>query len=592
MQLKRIRRRLQKRVQTHQQQIEDLGSFTEKSLERNVFRRFERLLKVRRFVFGWILLMVLVIGCLIAQLGQLSNYYQRTEAVPGGIYSEGTIGSISNINPVYATSDVDRSLSRLVFAGLLTHDANGQLIPELARSYTVSDNGKVYTVTLKHGLTWQDGQPLTAADVVFTYNIIKNPDAQSPLFASWQNVGVTAPNSDTVVFTLPSTLASFPSNLTTGIIPQHLLTKVSVANLRAADFNTVSPIGAGPFLWHGLQVNGNDPSRLEEQVALLPFAGYVGGKPKLNEFILRAYASSDRLQHAFASGQLTAASGLYATPKGTPKGTQTHNLLLAAGTYVFFKTSTPPLNDAVVRQALVAASAPNDIISRLGFMTRPVTEPLLQGQLGYNASYAQKTNNVAAAEQALTGDGWLRGKDGRLVKNGVPLRFDLVATDTPEYRLVTSQLQKQWRALGVKVSVQLLSPSDYTTTLAGHDYDATLYGISIGSDPDVYAYWDSSQADVRSANRLNLSEWKNTTADTALEAGRTRLDPQLRTIKYAPFLQAWQQDAPALGLYQPTYLYVTRQTVYGLTDHSIASSIDRFNGVQNWEVRTARVTIN
>jgi peptide/nickel transport system substrate-binding protein len=142
----------------------------------------------------------------------------------------------------------------------------------------------------------------------------------------------------------------------------------------------------------------------------------------------------------------------------------------------------------------------------------------------------------------------------------------------------------------VNASVQLLSAADYSTALAGHDYDATLHGISIGNDPDVYAFWHSSQADVRSNTRLNLSEWKNTTADAALEAGRTRFEPALRTIKYAPFLQAWQQEAPALGLYQPRYLYLTRGTVYGLTDHSIAGSIGRYNGVENWQIRTAKLT--
>jgi peptide/nickel transport system substrate-binding protein len=590
MQFKRLRRVLKKQVHKQQLQVESLSQTAEKGLERNLFRRFAHLKPVRRFIFTWVALMVLIMGCLIAQFQHLSTYYQKIQPVPGGIYTEGIIGSISNVNPMYATSDVDRSLSRLVFAGLLKNDANGQLVPDLATGYTTSSNGRVYTVKLKHGLTWHDGTSLTAADVAYTFNTIKDPDARSPFFSTWQNVSVVANDAHTITFTLPGSLAVFPYYLTAGIAPKHILGKVSTANLRSADFNTRLPVGAGPFKWHGLQVSGNDPSDIEEQVALVPFDGYASGKPKLNEFIMRVFVSQDRLAEEFKTGQLTAAAGLQAVPDGAPKSTVKNNLLLAAGTYVFFKTTAEPLNSVKVRQALVAASNPQKIIDSLGYMTRPVMSPLLVGQLGYNKNYTQKTTDIATAQRLLAEDGWAAGPTGTLTKNGKSLTFSLVASDTPEYRKVTNQLRDQWKAIGVQADVQLVSSTDYSTILAGHTYDATVYGISIGDDPDVYAFWDSSQADVRSNARLNLSEWKNTAADSALEAGRTRLDPAIRTVKYAPFLQAWQQEAPALGLYQPRYLYLTHGTLYGLTEHSIANGVNRFNGVEDWQIRTARTT--
>jgi len=592
MQLKRLRRNLRKRVKVGQQQVEDLGKTAEKGLERNLFRRFTHLKPVRRFMIGWIALMFLLIAVSVAQFQHLTAYYQKLEPVPGGIYSEGVVGSISNTNPIYASSEVDRSLSRLLFAGLLTYDAEGELIGGLARNYAISENGKVYTVQLQRDLTWHDGKPITSKDVVFTYNTIKDPDARSPLLNSWKNVTIAAVDAYTITFTLPSTLASFPGNLTTGIIPEHILGNVGTSNLRSVDFNTVAPVGSGPFKWHGLQVSGNDPSSIEEQVALLPFDNYVLGKPKLGEFIVHSYATQERLQKAFESGQLNAAASLNEQPAKSPKTTESRHLVMAAGNYVFFKTSSESLSSVKTRQALVAASNPQSIIDSLNYTTRPVTGPLLVGQLGYDKKYAQNSGDPVRAKQLLLEDGWVAAADGMLSKNGKPLRFSLVATDTPEYRKVTKQLEAQWKAVGVRVSVQLIPVADYASVLAAHDYDATLYGIAVGDDPDVYAYWDSSQADVRSDSRLNLSEWKNSGADAALEAGRTRLDPQIRTVKYAPFLQAWQQESPALGLYQPAYLYITRGPLYGLTERTINSSIDRYNGVQNWQIRTARVTHN
>jgi ABC-type transport system substrate-binding protein len=138
--------------------------------------------------------------------------------------------------------------------------------------------------------------------------------------------------------------------------------------------------------------------------------------------------------------------------------------------------------------------------------------------------------------------------------------------------------------------VQYLGAVDFQNALTYHDYSALLNGISIGIDPDVFVYWASSQASISATNDLNFSEFKNTTADTALEAGRTRLNPQLRTIEYEPFLQTWQEEAPALGLYQPRLLYLTNGPVNGLQAGPIVSSADRFNDVQNWEIRQAKVT--
>jgi peptide/nickel transport system substrate-binding protein len=590
MQFKRLRRRFRRQLKRQQRQVEHLSANAEETLERNFWRRLAHLQTVRRFVAGWIVLMALIIGCLVAQFQSLSNYYQKLEPVPGGIYTEGMVGSITNINPIYATNDVDRSLSRLLFAGLLTYDANGKLVPCLASSYQVAADSKTYTVHLKHGLTWQDGKPITASDVAFTFNTIKDPDAQSPLLSAWQRIAITTPDPYTVQFVLPSALADFPYMLTTGIVPKHLLAVINPVDLRSADFNTITPVGAGPFMWHGLQVSGNNPADSEEQVALLPFSHYVLGEPKLDEFIMRAYTSEDHLRQVFQSGQLSAAAGLSSVPADKPDGTQVHSLIMSAGTYVFFKTTSGVLADAKVRQALVLASKPDDILGSLGYMTRPVVSPLLAGQLAFNKAYAQKTGDLTAARLLLQQDGWLPGTNGIFTKNNQPLTFNMIATDTPEYQKVTDRLRSQWRALGAKVHVQLVTTNDYNSVLANHDYDATLYGIAIGQDPDVYAYWDSSQADVRSNNRLNLSEWNNKTADDALESGRTRLDPRLRAVKYAPFLQAWQQDAPALGLYQPRFLYLTRGTVYGLTTQQIDVGTSRYNGIQNWEIRSARVT--
>jgi peptide/nickel transport system substrate-binding protein len=572
--------------------IGGLGTHAEEGIDEHFIKRLERLSRVRRFVAGWVGLLTLLIIGLVVQLLALSGYYQSVRPVPGGIYNEGVQGRFTNANPLFATGDANATVSRLLFAGLMSYDEQGRLHGDLASGYEVSEHGTVYTVHLRPHLTWQDGRPLTSRDVTFTYKLIQNPDVQSPLQSSWQGIDITAPDSRTVVFTLPDALASFPYNLTTGIVPEHLLSKIPPVDMRSADFNTVNPVGAGPFAWQAVEVNNSsDPDHVSEQIALTPFDGYHAGKPKLQKFVVQAFASQDQLIKAFKSQQLTAVEGLDRVPPAlkNDKSVVQHSLRLRAATMVFFKTSSGVLSESQVRQALVRATDVNKIIRHLGYTTREVKEPLLMGQLGYDPTFAQLPFDPKAAATLLNADGWRPGDGGYLYKDGNPLAFTLTAADTPENRMVTGMLKQQWRAVGVKLGVRLQSADDFNGTLSDHDYDAVLDGISIGVDPDVFVYWDSSQTDVRS-NRLNLSEYKNPAADTALEAGRTRLDPELRIIKYRPFLQAWQQDAPAVGLYQPRLLYLTNGTVAGLNDAPITKPTDRLANVQNWEIRQAKVT--
>ena len=592
MRFRLIRLRLRRRLRKGQQQVEDLSSQAEQGIEQHFFKRFSRLAPVRRFVTSWLLLLVLLIAGLLAQNFNLGNYFQSLHAVPGGIYNEGVLGTFTTANPLYATSDADTTLSHLLFTGLFSYNDQNQLVGDLAASYSIDAAHTTYTDKLKPHLIWQDGQPLSSADVVFTYQEIQNPDAQSPLQNSWQGITVTAPDPLTVVFKLPDALTSFPYNLTNGIVPQHLLASVPPSDLRSADFNNVHPVGAGPFAWQAIAVTGTNPSKAQEQIELLPFSGYQGGKPKLQEFVVHAYADQDQLVQAFKTRQLNAVEGLNQVPPSlqTLANLQPHSLLLSAATMVFFNTGNGVLADTKVRQALVEGANVPQIIAQLGYATHAVREPLLRGQLGFDPTLEQAGFNLRDARSILDADGWLVGKGGVRFKAERALTFNLTVADTAEYRQVSHELQQQWQDLGVRLQIHLLSNADFQSTLSEHDYDAVLDGISIGVDPDVFVYWDSSQADIRAANQLNLSNYKNPTADAALEAGRTRLIPALRVIKYKPFLQAWQQDNPALGLYQPRVLYLTNGTVAELNDHTLNTPTDRFDNVQNWEIRQAKVT--
>jgi peptide/nickel transport system substrate-binding protein len=591
MQLRLFKLRFRRRLRSSQRQVEDLSVQAEANLERHFFRRLAKLGEVWRFLTAWVVLLLLLIGCLVAQIEALSSHFQMLQPVPGGTYTEGVLGTFTNANPLYATSEVDTTVSHLVFSGLMKYNDQNQLVGDLASNWEVDGAGKTYTVHLRPNLTWQDGKPLTADDVVFTYQAIQNPDAQSPLQSSWQGITVAKKNAYTITFTLPNPLSSFPYTLTNGIVPMHLLSSLPASSLRSADFNTVQPIGSGPFQWDVLNVSGTTPDNAQVLIALKPFAHYYAGRAKLDSFVVHTFSQQDQLVKAFRNQSVTGIAGLKNLPSDLAQNNsvQQYSLLLSAETMIFFNTSTGILADPQVRHALIDATSVPTIVQQLGYASKAVNEPILKGQLAYDPAYAQSGFNIAAAKATLDADSWLVGKGGIRYKGTQPLTLALYATDDSEYSAVAHKLQSEWRNLGIDLQLRLQSNQEFQVSLASRSYDAVLYGISIGVDPDVFVYWDSSQLDPRSA-RLNFSMYKSTTADASLEAGRTRLDASLRVVKYKPFLQAWQQDAPALGLYQPRFLYVTHEKVYGLNEHTINSDTDRFDNVGNWMIRTAKVT--
>lgn len=593
MELKPLKIRLRRLFRLRKRQVAAISSQAEDQLERNFVRKFDRLQSVKRFVAGWLALTLLLIGCVVVQARALGGYYKNLQPAAGGIYSEGIVDTYTNANPLYATSDANSVVSKLLFAGLFKYDNQNRLIGDLARDWQADATGTTYTVRLKPNLTWHDGRPLTAADVAFTYQTIQNPNVQSPLAISWQDVTVSAKDPLTAVFKLPNPLSSFPFSLTNGIVPQHLLADVSADNLRSVAFNTVEPIGAGPFRLKTVEVSGNSPATRQEEIALVPFEDYHAGAPKISSFIVRTFPDEASMLKSYRDKTISSMSGVTELPDDIQKGgtLQTMTMPLTAANMVFFKTTAGVLQEKPVRQALVAAADVDALTADLPKPVLPVRSPLLQSSPGYDPRYEQLYEGPEKANLLLDQAGWIMQPNGIRSKAGLPLTFRLYAQNAAEYRTVTDRLRQQWKAIGVDVQVFLQAPGDLSTTVAGsgngtgHSYDALLYGISLGVDPDEYVYWHSKQADVRAAAWLNFSEYKSPVADAALEAGRTRDDPSLRAVKYQPFLQAWQQDAPALGLYQPRFTYYTRGQIFGLSERTLTQPTDRYNNVEQWMIR-------
>lgn len=585
--------RWRRKFRRGQRQVENISIQTEQGIEEHFFKRLIRLKDVRRFVAGWLTLMVLLGTGVVMQVRALSPYYQTLQPTSGGIYTEGILGTFTTLNPLYATSSVDSSVSKLMFASLMKYNTKNQLVGDLASKVSADERNQVFTITLKDDIYWHDGEPVTPEDVIFTYQMIQNPDAKSPLRSNWQSVTVEKIDDKTLKFSLPHSLSSFEHLLTNGIVPKHRLDRVPPGQLRTAEFNTTAPVGSGPFEWSSIQINGTTPELREEQIGLSANKLYHDGVPNLDKFIVKAIHSKDRLERQFNDKQIDGISGLNKRPEAIPANIDNneYQVPINAEVMVFLKNTNDILKDKVVRQALTKATDRKEILDSLGYPVIPVQGPLLRSDLGFDKTLTQMPYDEASASALLDQAGWVKDEKGMRSKDGIPLVFQLYSRNSGEYALVSQILQRQWKQVGVDLDVVLQEDAQLQSTIALHAYDALLYGITVGSDPDQYAYWHSSQADARASSRLNFSEYQSKAADSALEGGRTRSDPALRAAKYVPFLKAWQDDAPAIGLYQPPFYYITRGKVYGFHPTVFNTGVDRYANVQNWQIRTQRVNI-
>src|SRR3990167_1323194 len=188
---------------------------------------------------------ILLAASALALLAGLNSSVSVTVPAPGGELIEGQVGSARFINPILTISQADEDISKLVYSGLMRSLPDG-IIPDLAQSYEISEDGTTYTFTLREGATFHDGTPVTADDVLFTVAAAQNPDIKSPRRADWDGVQVSSPDARTVVFKLAHAYAPFIENAALGILPKHVWKDVPAAEFPFSPANT-RPIGSGPF---------------------------------------------------------------------------------------------------------------------------------------------------------------------------------------------------------------------------------------------------------------------------------------------------------------------------------------------------------
>ncbi len=532
-----------------------------------------------------VLAFVLVCGC-IGLINEISNRFSVEIPMAGGTLREGILGTPRFINPVLAVSDVDQDLTELVYSGLVRRipnedDTGSVIIPDLAESYTVSDDGKIYTFILKKDLVFHDRKPVTATDVVFTIKTIQDNQFQSPLAESWLGITAEAVDMQTVKVTLQRPFSGFLDAATVGILPAHIWGTLSADEFLASKYNTF-PIGTGPYKINNVS---RDKNGLADEYNMTVFTRFALGKPIINHVGIMLYPNEQDLMNGYESGDFEILANIrpYEMTKENTSYRLTDELPRMFG--LFLNTDRNELfADTTLRTIINNAINPTEIIQNVfqGYATS-INHPL--SELPEDSVKSSATAEESALK--LEAAGWkLNPETGVRSKGTKTLSFTISTADTPELKYTAQIIQKQLKEIGIATELQVFQLNDLeNSVIKKRSFDALLFGQFIRNDADLYAFWHSSQKD---AGGLNITGYSNKNLDSSIEKLFGTIDADTRTQTLND-VKKELSGAPVIWLYRPDFIYALRRPVYGIHLANLISKHDRFATIYKWYLQTDTV---
>lgn len=575
-----------------------LKGASQKHVSKFVVKRWDSISNARLEIITWLVIVFGIIFLSGIQLSVIQNNFMQETSIDGGTYVEGTVGTIKTLNPLYASNESELALSRIMFSSLFKMDNTGHLNTDLVKKYSISEDGKTYTLELKKDIKWHDGETLKANDVVFTFKLMQNQEARTVLGSNWKNISkikVQSLGDEIVKFELPLKFTNFINSLTFPIVPEHILADVKKSQLRENNFSS-QPIGTGAFKFNKKQQIGEGISSKtgDDQgysVTMVSNNDYYEGKPKLDSFRIQAYPTKEELLKAINNNDVNAAGGL--NPQNikelTNKSLDVVEKPLSYGVYSIFNTvASQDLKEIKFRRALQFATNTDELRKSLGMKTA-LYSPFIAGQIPED-SIEKPKYNVEKAKKLLE-ELEYKEKDGSLYKGDRKVSIEMVATTDDQMDLVADILAKEWKSLGIDVKVNKYSLSDPSQNFVGsvlqtRAYDVIVYKYAI-TDPDVFAYWHSSQG---TGVGMNLAGYTSAVANDFLTSSRTAKTSDVKLRRYIGFAKQWQQDVPAIGLYQDQLEYVkTKNSSAFSGDTKLNEITDRFNDVYKWRIEKGLV---
>lgn len=514
---------------------------------------------------------------------------------PDGVATlrEALIGEIRRLNPLLALpNSAEADLTALIFEGLTKINTFGEPVGALALDWEVGNNGLEYVFRLREDVLWQDGTPFTADDVLLTANLLSSSEYPGlpELRSFWQTIETQKIGPHLVRFLLPQPLASFPSQLTIGILPAHAFQGTSAADLLNHPFN-LSPVGTGPYQLEALR--SSDGARIDViDLRVSPVYRARSSEAflidRLSFFI---YPTLNEVLTALNTGVVDAFAAVRHADRGAVANLRNFHIFTQIAPRVGMLIFNWDEGDARffreqrVRSALFTSlnrTAPLE--ARLPNRAILANSPLLLNSWAYFDGLTPPTTNVEAARTAmeafLSQRSASAGAEDEEENIEDPTRFALLVTDDAGLRAFAQEIATQWQQIGLEVTVEAVPEAQLLERLATGEFDTAIVELTLGADPDVYAYWHVGQH----PDGLNYGAAADDRLSETLERARREPSGINRAQLYRQFQIDFLTRVVAIPLYYPLFTYVVRENVEEVQLGFIAAPADRFRNIGSWKI--------
>ena len=519
-----------------------------------------------------------------------SNYADVTPT-EGGSFTEGILGTPRYVNPALAITRADQDVVALVYSGLVKIAPDGTLQNDIAESIDVSEDGLTYNIKIKNNVDFHDGENLNANDVVYTIQLIQDPDLKSPLRGNWTDVTVEEIGEYELNILLEEAYAPFIENFTVGIMPAHAWSGLPIEQLPFSQLNT-EPIGSGSFM---IETAERDTSGLISSYTLSAFRDEIS-QPKIDSVDLVFYQSEDDLLLALAESEINTTA--YVSPENIASisdyGYQTIEEALPRTFGVFFNQNrSAVLRDPAVREALSVALDRDQLVEQAFFghgvpIELPITFPQTEIESVDSLTDTASGTPLEQATLILEDGGWSKNDLGlwekEIGEDTTTLRITLRTSNATLFDSLSNLIADKWRDLGAEVITEQFEQTGLVqSVIRPRDFEALLFGHDMSRSYDLYPVWHSSQQDDPG---LNIAQYANVAVDELLETARVEqsVTDRFEALEAASLIIS--EERPALFIAQPTLTYIISPQIQVSGMRNLGRPADRFSNIAEWHTES------
>lgn len=497
-------------------------------------------------------------------------------ASEGGILIEGGTSDIRTTNPLLVNDTPSGYFLALIFEALFDADPDTlKPVGRLAEQWQISEDNLTWTIRLREGVSWQDGEPLTAEDVKVTYELHANPETTSSRTSEVNDKieSVTAIDDQTVEFKLTKVNPDFAADVgALMIVPAHIWKDVPPAEIPQHDGSTGADpsavVGTGPYKFEEWVV--------EDRASAVPNPDFWGGAPVIERFIYKVLGEQSVITQQLKTAEVdfgTITESSVPEFEGTDVGVFEFDTLNTT----FYATNMDPekttlFQDAAVRKALFLALDRQAMIDsiRFGYGQAAVgTIPTLSW--AYNPDGIEEElryeYDPEQASSLLDEAGWVVGDDGVRAKEGQRLAFTAhTAGGFQVYEGYLTVMQEAWRQIGVEMMPHLEPfPALVERITKTFDFEVMMIGFSWGISPDQSNMWACDAY----PSGFNMVKYCNPDVDDLLAQALSEPDIEKRIELYTEFQNTLLPDLPMAVVDFPQKIIAVNNRIHNMDPNDV-----------------------